>query len=76
MARTQGCGGSPSWLTKSRHDILFCVDEGLETGEGGLSTFEIGNAGELKHLGSVSTTFGPVSAVEYGILDYGLAMAH
>lgn len=73
---TEGCGGSPSWLTRHYRSVLFCLDEGLKSDVGGLSAFEIGGDGSLEKLDEMTTEFGPVSAVAFGHEDDGLALAH
>lgn len=78
LATTDGCAGSPSWLTLNWHKgVLYCLDEGLRDGKNGsLASFETSENGTLKPLAKVSTVLGPVSAVMFGDWDYGLAVAH
>ncbi|KAH6996301.1 Lactonase, 7-bladed beta-propeller-domain-containing protein [Ilyonectria sp. MPI-CAGE-AT-0026] len=78
VASTDGCAGSPSWLTLDHaNSILYCTDEGLTTGsEGSLSSFSVIEDGSLVRLDRVRTVFGPVSAAVYGKDRNGLALAH
>ena len=73
---TEGCGGSPSWLTRHYRSVLFCLDEGLNSDVGRLSAFEIDDDGNLEKLDDITTEFGPVSAVDFGDESDGLALAH
>jgi 6-phosphogluconolactonase (cycloisomerase 2 family) len=77
IATNQGCTTSPSWLTLD-HDkaVLYCVDEGLSTPGGSLSSYRTNCDGSLTQLDKITTTGGPVSAVIYGSNGHGLAMAH
>lgn len=78
VSSTNGCAGSPSWLTLDRtKPVLFCVDEGLTTAKGSLSSFATSAHGDLRRLDKVSTLGGPVSGVMYGKgRKRGLAVAH
>ncbi|KAF4999248.1 hypothetical protein FGRMN_2612 [Fusarium graminum] len=78
LATTDGCGGSPSWLTLDwPNGVLYCLDEGLGYGKNGtLASFATSENGTLTPLTKVSTIVGPVSAVMFGEWDYGLAVAH
>ncbi|KPM35657.1 hypothetical protein AK830_g10916 [Neonectria ditissima] len=78
VASTEGCAGSPSWLTLDKaNSILYCTDEGLATGgEGSLSSFSTIEDGSLVRLAKVRTVSGPVSAAVYGKHGSGLAVAH
>ncbi|KAK7418538.1 hypothetical protein QQX98_003883 [Neonectria punicea] len=78
VAYTEGCAGSPSWLTlDATNSVLYCTDEGLTTGsEGSLSSFSTIEDGSLVRLANVRTVFGPVSAAVYGKHGKGLAVAH
>ncbi|KAG6188286.1 hypothetical protein E4U36_007015 [Claviceps purpurea] len=78
VSSTNGCAGSPSWLTLDRtKPVLFCVDEGLTTAKGSLSSFATSAHGDLRRLDKVSTLGGPVSGVMYGKgQKRGLAVAH
>ncbi|KAF7546970.1 hypothetical protein G7Z17_g8051 [Cylindrodendrum hubeiense] len=78
VASTDGCAGSPSWLTlDDANSVLYCTDEGLTTGnEGSLSSFSVIEDGSLVRLDKVRTVFGPVSAAVYGKHGKGLALAH
>lgn len=78
VSSTDGCAGSPSWLTLDyANSVLYCTDEGLTSGEeGSLSAFSTNEDGSLELLDKVSTVLGPVSAVVYGHDSRGLAVAH
>ena len=77
-ATTDGCGGSPSWLTLDyMNSVLYCLDEGIKDGKNGsLTSFTTNENGTLTPLAKMSTVLGPVSAVVYGENGYGLAVAH
>ena len=68
-----GCGSSPSWGTLDGH-TLYCVDEGLSTVNGTLTTYNVKADGSVKPLHQATTPGGPVHAVRYG--EGGLAMPH
>ncbi|KAG5920882.1 hypothetical protein E4U53_003859 [Claviceps sorghi] len=77
VSSTDGCAGSPSWLTLDRaKSVLYCVDEGFKTANGSLSSFATSARGVLRRLDKVPTLKGPVSAVLYGQRRKGLALAH
>lgn len=78
VATTQGCAGSPSWLTLDHPKaVLYCIDEGLTTEpHGSLSSYRTNEDGSLSQLDKVQTVAGPVSGVFYGKDRSGLAMAH
>ncbi|KAG6008842.1 hypothetical protein E4U54_008644 [Claviceps lovelessii] len=77
VSSTNGCAGSPSWLTLDRtKSVLYCVDEGLTAANGSLSSFATSAHGNLRRLDKVPTLGGPVSAVLYGKGRRGLAVAH
>lgn len=77
VASTDGCAGSPSWLTLDYLTaVLYCTDEGLTTGEGSLSSFSTNEDGSLVQLDQVSTIVGPVAAAIYGRCGRGLALPH
>ena len=78
LATTDGCAGSASWLTLDwTNGILYCTDEGIKDGKNGsLASFATNENGTLTPLTKLSTALGPVSAVQYGEWNYGLAMAH
>ncbi|KAF5677644.1 phosphatidylethanolamine n-methyltransferase [Fusarium heterosporum] len=78
LATTDGCGGSPSWLTLDwPNGVLYCLDEGLGNGKNGsLASFATSENGTLTPLVKVPTIVGPVCAVMFGEWDYGLAVAH
>ena len=76
VATSDGCSPNPSWLTlDSTNARLYCLDEGLDTLNGTLSSFEIQRSGALARLDKVETINGPVSAVVYGDGGRGLALA-
>lgn len=77
ISSTDGCAGSPSWLTLDHgKSTLFCIDEGLTTPLGSLSSFKTNADGSLGKLDKVSTPGGPVSGALYGPGKSGLAVAH
>lgn len=77
VATNNGCTTSPSWLTLDHCKAqLFCIDEGLTTPGGSLSSYRTNSDGTLSQLGKVTTAGGPVSGVFYGKNGKGFAMAH
>ncbi|OAA68870.1 3-carboxymuconate cyclase [Cordyceps fumosorosea ARSEF 2679] len=77
VATSDGCKASPSWLTlKQPCPMLYCIDEGLETPGGSLSSYRTNDDGTLTQIGKVTTAPGPVSGVFYGAKGHGFAMAH
>ncbi|KAG5999327.1 hypothetical protein E4U21_007064 [Claviceps maximensis] len=77
MSSKNGCAGSPSWLTLDpAESVLYCIDEGLNSDNGSLSSFATSAHGDLKRLDKVKTLGGPVSGVLYGHGRKGLAVAH
>lgn len=61
------CAPNPSWLTlDANRGLLFCLNEGLETVNGSLSSFTINSNGSLTHVQNTTTISGPVSGVIYG----------
>ena len=64
---TQECAPNPSWLTlDANRGLLFCLNEGLETVNGSLSSFTINSDGTLNHIKNETTISGPVHGVIYG----------
>jgi 6-phosphogluconolactonase (cycloisomerase 2 family) len=73
------CAPNPSWLTiDPNRGLLFCLNEGLQTVNGSLSSYTIGSNGALKHIKNATTINGPVSGVIYGNPSgqRGLVLAH
>lgn len=73
------CAPNPSWLTlDANRGLLFCLNEGLETVNGSLSSFKVNTDGSLVHVQNTTTISGPVSGVFYGAPAGGraLALAH
>ena len=73
------CAPNPSWLTiDPTHRLLFCLNEGLKTVNGSLSSFTISPDGSLQHVQNTTTISGPVSGVIYGQYNSnrGIALAH
>jgi 6-phosphogluconolactonase (cycloisomerase 2 family) len=73
------CGPNPAWLTlDAARGTLYCLNEGLTTPNGSLSSFTINGDGSLKHVQNTTTLNGPVSGVLYGHAagDRGIALAH
>jgi 6-phosphogluconolactonase (cycloisomerase 2 family) len=65
--QTTECAPNPSWLTlDADRGLLFCLNEGLETVNGSLSSFLVNRDGTLKHIKNVTTISGPVNGVIYG----------
>ncbi|KAK5047602.1 hypothetical protein LTR84_006699 [Exophiala bonariae] len=62
-----GCGPNPSWLTVDpSRGLLFCLNEGLTSPNGSLSSFTINRNGSLTRVQNETTISGPVSGVIYG----------
>lgn len=63
IASTTGCGANSSWLTPDyANNRVFCLDEGLTTPNGTLSSFGLTSNGTLSQLDIVDTLSGPVYA--------------
>jgi hypothetical protein len=61
VAFTPGCGANSSWLTPDyANNRIFCLDEGLTTPNGTLSSFALTSNGTLFQLDIVDTLSGPV----------------
>ncbi|QIW98684.1 hypothetical protein AMS68_004202 [Peltaster fructicola] len=76
---TADCGPNPSWLTIDvEQGLLFCLNEGLTTPNGSLSSFTISHDGSLTHVQNTTTISGPVNGVIYGnpLVKRGIALAH
>ncbi|KAF2720361.1 putative isomerase YbhE [Polychaeton citri CBS 116435] len=73
------CAPSPSWLTidASRGEV-YCLNEGLETLNGSISSFTVSRDGSLTHVQNTTVISGPVSGVFYGepAGKRGLVVAH
>lgn len=75
-ATNTGCGGSPSWLTKNdQYDVLHCVDEGMTTRNGSVSSFQIGSTGALTSITKHDSLPGGVASTIYNG-GKALAVAH
>lgn len=73
------CAPNPSWLTlDANRGLLFCLNEGLATVNGSLSSFTINSNGSLNHIQNTTTISGPVSGIIYGepAGQRAIAMAH
>jgi 6-phosphogluconolactonase (cycloisomerase 2 family) len=73
------CGPNPAWLNlDAPRGTLYCLNEGLTTPNGSLSSFTINGDGSLKHVQNTTTLNGPVSGVIYGRAsgDRSIALAH
>lgn len=71
-----GCGGSASWLEKNeQYDVVYCVDEGLNTPNGSVSSFQIQTSGALTPIDKHSSLPGPVASIVYNG-GKALAVAH
>lgn len=76
ISTSTGCGSSPSWLTlDSSKSVVYCLDEGLSTPAGTLSSLQTNSDGSLVQIDQLSVISGPVSAVIYGDSGDGLALA-
>lgn len=76
---SEECAPNPSWLTlDANRGLLFCLNEGLETINGSLSSFLVNRNGSLTHIKNETTISGPVSGVIYGepAGQRGIALAH
>lgn len=74
-----GCAPNPSWLTiDANRGLLFCLNEGLTSPNGSLSSFTINPDGSLNHVQNTTTPNGPVSGIIYGepAGQRGIALAH
>lgn len=61
IASTPGCGANSSWLTPDyANNVIYCLDEGLTTPNGTLSSFALTSNGTLSQLDIVDTLSGPV----------------
>lgn len=79
MSISRDCAPNPSWLTiDPDRGLLFCLNEGLETANGSLSSFTINGDGSLNHVQNATTISGPVSGIVYGNAagQRGIALAH
>lgn len=74
-----GCAPNPSWLDiDAANGLLYCLNEGLTTANGSLSTFSIARDGSISLIQNTTTLSGPVSSTVYGE-PYGpkaIALAH
>lgn len=67
VAVSNDCAPNPSWLTlDANRGLLFCLNEGLETVNGSLSSYTISLNGSLTHVQNSTTISGPVSGIIYG----------
>ena len=79
VASTTQCGPNPTWLTiDTNRGLLFCLNEGLTSVNGSLSSFTISSNGSLTHVQNTTTISGPVAAVIFGepAGQRGIALAH
>lgn len=62
------CAPNPSWLTiDASHGVLYCLNEGLTTPNGSLSSFIIEpRTGLLTHVQNTTVPSGPVNGVIFG----------
>ena len=73
------CSPNPSWLTiDADRGLLFCLNEGLTSLNGSVSSFTINSDGSLSHVKNATTISGPVSGVIYGNAagQRAIALAH
>lgn len=78
-ASDSNCGPNPAWLTlDASRGALYCLNEGLTSPNGSMSTFTINRDGSLNHVQNSTTISGPVSGVIYGdpAGDRNIALAH
>lgn len=76
---TAECAPNPSWLTiDANRGLLFCLNEGLETVNGSISSFTINPDGSLTHIQNTTSISGPVNGVIYGnpAGQRAIALAH
>lgn len=76
---TEKCAPNPSWLTlDANRGLLFCLNEGLETTNGSMSSFLVNRNGSLTFIKNETTISGPVSGIIYGepAGQRGIALAH
>ncbi|OTB06489.1 hypothetical protein M426DRAFT_20939 [Hypoxylon sp. CI-4A] len=77
ISNSTGCGPSPSWLSLDySKNLLFCLDEGLSSPNGGVTALYANDDGTLDTLGHLEVIQGPVSIAEFGVGGHGLAIAH
>jgi 6-phosphogluconolactonase (cycloisomerase 2 family) len=77
--QNSGCAPNPSWLTLDvDNGLLYCLNEGLETVNGSLSSFTVNSDGSLTHVKNETTISGPVNGVIYGdpAGQKAIALAH
>ena len=68
IAESTGCGPSPSWLMlDGSHDILYCLDEGLNVPNGSIASFHTNANGSLTPIKRIETISGPVMSVLYSV---------
>ena len=73
------CAPNPSWLTiDADRGLLYCMNEGLQSLNGSLSSFTINSDGSLTHIKNATTISGPVNGVIYGNAagQRAIALAH
>ncbi|CAK3784484.1 hypothetical protein DOTSEDRAFT_57285 [Lecanosticta acicola] len=78
-AASQACAPNPSWLTiDAGRGEVYCLNEGLYTVNGSLSSLLINEDGSLKAVQNTTTPSGPVSGIIYGTpsSQQGIVLAH
>jgi len=76
LAFNEGCAPSPSWLTKDAGTgVIYCLDEGLTTPNGSITSFSTSTTGELTMIDRNTVISGPVSGVVFN-RGKALAAAH
>jgi hypothetical protein len=78
-SETTGCAPNPSWLTiDPAHGLLYCLNEGLESKNGSISSFIINTNGSLTFVKNETVISGPVSGIIHGqpAGPRGLAVRH
>ncbi|CRG86293.1 hypothetical protein PISL3812_03298 [Talaromyces islandicus] len=81
LSKTTACGSSPSWLMlDSENSILYCLDEGITTPNGSITTFKTSQNGTLTTIQHLETLTGPVMSAMYSTPQVSqrqfLAVAH
>ena len=77
--KSEACAPNPSWLTiDANRGLLFCLNEGLTSPNGSVSSFTINADGSLNHIQNTTTISGPVNGVIYGAAAgrRAIALAH
>ncbi|KAK9320532.1 Lactonase, 7-bladed beta-propeller-domain-containing protein [Lipomyces orientalis] len=81
LSETNDCGSSPAWLMlDGKHDVLYCLDEGIGAVNGSLTSFKVLKNGTLTKIEHLETLTGAVQSEMYsapGVADRQFfAVAH